>query len=368
MFIDRLRAVINLSNLESNYNTLKKLNNGKSICAVVKADAYGHGSVECSLHLEKCGCNFFAVTVLKEALEIRVAGVMSDILIFGKTDVRNIDYISKYNFIQTIDSYEYALRLNEYRKKIRVHINIDTGMSRLGLSCQSLDSIEETVEIIRKISKLDYIEISGIYTHFASSDSDASFTFHQKDVFDTLISRLKKENLKYGKVHIQNSSGLIMVKEADYDFARCGIALYGYPPLNTSEMFLPVMSLFAKVIAIRKISENHSVSYGRTFVAKEDMTIATIAIGYADGYPRILSNNDFFYFKGYKLPVIGRVCMGLTMINVSGVDIKEDDEVEIFGHNKLLEPMAKRALTITYELLTNTAKQRIDRVYVKNNE
>jgi alanine racemase len=365
MVVDRLRAVINLDNLIHNYKLLKKLNHDKEIFAVVKADAYGHGSVECSLHLEKHGCKYFAVTVLKEAIELRSVGIKSEILIFGKTDPLNASYLSDYNLVQTVDSYEYAFKLSQYGKKIRVHLNIDTGMTRLGIFAQRIEELEKAVSEIKKISELEYIEIAGIYSHFTSAESDKEFTLKQQKLFDELLKRLKAEKINYGLVHLKNSSGLVTLDKNLYDLARCGIAMYGYPPVKTDDEFLPVMSVYAKVIAIKEINKGESVSYGRTFIADKEMTIATIAIGYADGYMRILSNNDFFYFKGYKLPVIGRVCMGLTMINVSGVDIQEGDEVEVFGKNKLLEPMAKRALTITYELLTNMAKPRIDREYIK---
>ena len=365
MVIDRLKAVVNLDYLVENYQALKRLNQGKDIYAVVKADAYGHGAIECSLHLEKNGCKHFAVTILKEAIELRNAGLKSEILIFGKTDPLNAMYLYDYDLVQTVYSYEYACELNRLGKKIKVHLNIDTGMSRLGFLCQRDKDILPVVEKIEKISKLENIEICGIYSHFTSADSDLNFTYEQKRLFNLLLKELIIRQINYGKVHLDNSAGVITLEDGDYDLARCGIAMYGYPPVKSEEAFLPVMSLFAKVISIREIEAGASVSYGRTFVAKSKMTIATIAIGYADGYMRILSNNDFVYYQGYELPVVGRICMELTMLNVTGVSIKEGDEVEVFGRNKLLEPMAKRALTITYELLTNLAKPRVDKIYIK---
>ncbi len=364
MVIDRLRAVVNLDNLIYNYELLKKLNQGKEIFAVVKADAYGHGAKMCSLYLQKHGCNYFAVTVLKEAIELRDSGINKEILIFGKTDPLNSSYLVEHDLCQTVFSYDYAEELNRYGKKIRVHLIIDTGMSRLGILYHKEAQIDNVVNEIKKISKLPNIEIVGIYSHFVSSDSDKELTAYQQKLFNELLKRLKSEKISYGLVHLQNSSGVVTIKNIDYDLARCGIALYGYPPVKTEDKFLPVMSVFAKVISLRQIEAGDSVSYGRTFVAKDEMTIATIAIGYADGYMRILSNNDYFYYKGYELPVVGRICMGMTMVNVTGVEIKEGAEVEVFGERKLLEPMAKRALTITYELLTNLAKPRIDKIYI----
>lgn len=365
MVVDRLRAVINLDNLIHNYQLLKKLNHGKEIFAVVKADAYGHGSKVCSMHLEENGCKYFAVTVLKEAVELRDTGIKGEILIFGKTDPLNAEYLEKYNLIQTVDSFQYADKLNKTGKKLRVHINVDTGMTRLGIFAQRMDELDGAIHEIKKINELENIKIVGIYSHFTSAEIDKEFTLNQQRLFDELLKRLKAEKVNYGLVHLKNSSGLVTVDTNMYDLARCGIALYGYPPIKTEDEFLPVMSVYAKVIALKAIKKGESVSYGRTFIADREMTVATVAIGYADGYMRILSNNDFFYFNGYKLPVLGRICMGLTMINVTGVEINEGDEVEVFGKYKLLEPMAKRAMTITYELLTNMAKPRVDREYIK---
>ncbi|MDT8337472.1 MAG: alanine racemase, partial [Candidatus Izemoplasmatales bacterium] len=180
MVVDRLRAVINLDNLLHNYKLLKKLNHDKEIFAVVKADAYGHGSKECSVHLEKHGCKCFAVTVLKEAIELRSVGIKSEILIFGKTDPLNVSYLADYNLVQTVDSYEYAHKLNQYEKKIKVHLNIDTGMTRLGIFAQRFEELEKAVSEIKKISELENIEIAGIYSHFTSAESDKEFTLKQQ--------------------------------------------------------------------------------------------------------------------------------------------------------------------------------------------
>jgi alanine racemase len=365
MVVDRLKAEINLNNLYHNYTLLKALNNGKDLYAVVKADAYGHGAVECSKFLQEKGVKHFAVTVLKEAIELREAGIKQEIMIFGKTDPLNSKYLYDFNIVQTIDSYEYARSLDASKYKIKVHLNIDTGMSRLGLKLHSHDDLDSVIAEIRRIKSLNNISVVGMYSHFTSADSDLEFTLYQQKLFDTLIHELKSLNIDYGKVHLLNSGGLIKLDKKNYDLARAGITLYGYPPCKTDMNFLPVMNLYAKIIAIREISEGDTVSYGRTFKASQKTKVATVAIGYADGLPRILSNNDYFVFEGNRLPILGRVCMGLTMIDVSKVEIKEGDFVEVFGYNKDLEGMAERAGTITYELLTNMAKPRVDRIYIK---
>lgn len=359
---DRLRVIVDLDNLLHNYNLLKELN-GSDIIAVVKADAYGHGAVECASHLERHGCKFFAVTCLFEAIELRKAGIVSPILIFGRTDPDKASLLERYSLIQTIDSFEFAKALNEKANNLHVHINIDTAMSRLGIRLHEDCDLNFAVKEVKGIAELKHLQVKGIYTHFADADGNIDFTIKQKQLFKKLLEKLDEQKIDYGIVHLANSAGIIELSNSENYLARSGIALYGYPPVKTKNKFLPVASEYAKVIAVKAITKGDSVSYNRTFIAENDMLIATVAIGYADGYPRILSNNDYFYFKGKRLKVVGRVCMGLTMIDVSGVNIHIGDEVEIFGTNKSLEAMAKNAQTITYELLTNLSKPRVLKEY-----
>ena len=365
MIEDRVTAIIELKALLKNYETLKLLNHGKDVYAVVKADAYGHGSKECSKYLFNHGVKHFAVTALKEAIELREFGIGGEILIFGKTDKRNAIYLEKFNLVQTVDSFSYADELNDQGYKIDVHVNVDTGMSRLGVVCHHEKDIANAALEIRNISLLDNIGLKGIYTHFTSADSDKDFTIYQEKVFLTLLKELRKINVDYGKVHIKNSAGLNILDSNNYDLARSGIALYGYPPVESDFDFFPVMTVLAKVIALREIEKEETVSYGRTFMAEKKIKVATIAIGYADGYMRVFSNKDYFFYKNHKLKVLGRVCMGLTMVDATDVDIKIGDEVEVFGRNKPLEPMAKIADTITYELLCNMAKSRVKREFIE---
>ena len=365
MVEDRVTAIIDLKALLRNYETLKLLNHGKDVYAVVKADAYGHGSKECSKYLFDHGVNYFAVTALKEAIELREAEVGGEILIFGKTDQRNVRFLKEYNLVQTVDSYDYVKELDDQGYKINVHVNVDTGMSRLGVFCHHEKDIFKAALEIRRISELKNVNLSGIYTHFTSADSDKSFTLYQEKVFKELLNELKNQDVDYGLVHIKNSAGLNIINSNDYDLARSGIALYGYPPVESDYDFYPVMTVLAKVIALREIEKEESVSYGRTFIADKKMKVATVAIGYADGYMRVFSNKDYFFYQDQKLKVLGRVCMGLTMVDATGVDILVGDEVEVFGRNKPLEPMAKIADTITYELLCNMAKSRVKREFVE---
>lgn len=365
MVEDRVTAIIDLKALLKNYETLKLLNQEKDVYAVVKADAYGHGSKECSKYLFNHGVKYFAVTALKEAIELREYGIGGEILIFGKTDKRNAKYLAEYNLVQTVDSFDYAKDLDGQGFKINVHVNVDTGMSRLGVFCHHKEEISKAVDEIRKISELKNVNLCGIYTHFTSADSDKSFTLYQEKVFLDLLSELRNQDIDYGKVHIKNSAGLNILDSNNYDLARSGIALYGYPPVESDYDFYPVMTVLAKVIALREIDKEETVSYGRTFKADKLMKVATISIGYADGYMRVFSNKDYFYYKGHKLKVLGRVCMGLTMVDATDIDIVVGDEVEVFGRNKPLEPMAKIADTITYELLCNMARSRVKKEFIE---
>ncbi|QWB99507.1 alanine racemase [Mycoplasmatota bacterium] len=364
--IDRVKAIIHLDNLIHNFNLLKAVYQNKRVMAVVKADAYGHGSVEVAKHLETHGCDFFAVTDLLEGIELRQAGIQSDILLFGKTSPQNIDKIKHYHLTQTIDSLEYAQSLNSYGIRIQTHIVIDTGMSRFGIYCQHQEDIKETAEEVEKMMALLHLNHQGIYTHFAAADEEKeAFTKHQYDVFCQLIQAIEFKGLDLGIKHCSNSAAILKYRDRHMDMVRTGIAMYGYPPIKTKLNFLPVMDVFARVISLRKIRPGDGISYGITHIAKKDMRLASIAIGYADGYNRLLSNQDYFFYKGKKLKVMGRVCMGVTMVDVSHIDIQVGDFVEVFGQNKPLDQMATQLNTITYELLTNMSKKRVIFEYSK---
>lgn len=365
MEIDRNYARINLNNILHNYKLVQTLSTAKEVLAVVKADAYGHGAIEVAKILEKHGCHYFAVASLHEAVELREANVKGNILIFGKTTPKNTALLHKYDLIQTVDSLEYARILNEYGKKIRIHVNIDTGMSRFGIYLHETYDLDKVKSILLKINNLSNLNFEGLYTHFADADGRSTdFTEKQFNLFNALKTNLEKTKLNNIIYHSSNSAASIAYQNYSMDMVRLGIAMYGYPPVNTDKQFLPAMSLFAKVTSLREIKPNDTVSYGRTYSPKDKERIATIAIGYADGYNRLLSNNDYLIYKGQKLEVIGRVCMDLIMVKTHNIDISIGSEVEIFGENKPLLEMCKTLNTIPYELLCNVSK-RVSRIYHK---
>lgn len=364
--VDRVKAVIYLKHIWHNFELLQNVHNNKRVLAVVKGDAYGHGAVEVASYLEERGCNFFAVTDIVEAIELREAGIKSEILIFGKTSIENVSLINKYNLTQTLDSFDYAKLLNSEQITIQTHIIIDTGMNRFGLYCHRENDLLKTKSEIKDIIALEYIVNKGIYTHFAIADGEREdFTDRQYDMFNALIGELEEEGFDLGLKHCSNSAGVIKYKDRNMDMVRAGIALYGYPPSLTDLNFLPVMEVSAKVIAVRSILKNDYVSYGLSYKTNKNRSIASIAIGYADGYMRQFSNNDYFVFKGKKLNVVGTVCMGITMVDVTGIDISVGDYVEVFGLHKSLVEMAIKANTITYELLANMRKKRVHFEYKK---
>ncbi|MFP4478908.1 MAG: alanine racemase [Candidatus Izemoplasmatales bacterium] len=364
--IDRVKALIHLDNLIHNFNLLKSVHQEKRVMAVVKADAYGHGAKEVAKHLEENGCDFFAVTDLLEAIELRDAGIESDILIFGKTSPENIKDLQNYNLIQTVDSYEYAKQLNDKKVQIKIHVIIDTGMSRFGIYCHKEKDLIQAAKEVVDILSLKHLKQEGIYTHFAVADEDRQdFTDQQMHMFDQLIKHLEDQGFTLGLKHCSNSAGTLKIPSGIYDMVRVGIAMYGYPPVKTNLDFLPVMDVYARVIALRDIDVGQGVSYGLTYTAEKPMRIASIAIGYADGYNRLFSNQDYFVHQTKKLNIVGRVCMGVTMVDASEVEIQVGDFVQVFGQNKSLDEMAEKINTITYELLTNMSKKRVVFEYIK---
>lgn len=352
MEIDRCFAKIHLDHLLFNYNQVKKLVGDKIVLAVVKADAYGHGAVKCARRLEANGCENFAVACLKEAIELREAGIEGNILIFGRTNIKNHCYLSKYNLIQTVYSLEYAKELNRCNETIRIHVNIDTGMSRFGLYLHTVDDLDQVVQDLKLIQGLNNLKYEGLYTHFATSDEvSLDFCNKQFKLYQSLIERMGKEDIPTGIKHAANTGAIISHPDKYLDMVRFGIGLYGYPHTRLNIELKPVMEVFSYVTSTRLLQPGDTVSYGRVYEASNVEKIATIAIGYGDGYNRLLTNKDYLLYKNKKLPVIGRVCMDAIMVAIDENDILDGDLVEVFGLHKPLEYMCEIVDTIPYELL-----------------
>ena len=366
--MERTWAEIDVDALKFNIGNIKKLVGDKKVMAVVKADAYGHGYKECSRILLENGADSLGVATVSEAKQLRHEGFTVPILILGATFPEEAQDIINFDIIPTVFDYEYAKHLSDVAKSIgknvKIHIKIDTGMSRIGLSAET----EAVAEII-KISKLPCVEIDGIFSHFACADEeDREYTKLQLKRFNKVLSELENNGIKIPCVHISNSAGLMMYPEAQFDMVRAGIVLYGYHPskeVETEKLSLkPVMTFKTRITQIKEVEAGVGVSYGKTYITDKKTKIATIPVGYADGYLRGLSHKAKVEVGGELFDVIGRICMDQCMIDVTNANnINVGDEVILFGSGKITaEDIARSLNTISYEVLCQVSK-RIPRIY-----
>ena len=366
----RARAIIDLKAIAQNTVYVKKQIGEKTLCAVVKADAYGHGAKAVSSVCQKSGADYFAVAICEEGAELRQNGVICPILILGYTPDGLYGEVIENNLEQTVFSYEQAAGLSfaaaKKNKTANVHIKIDTGMNRLGFLPN-----EKSLNEIIKISRLKNLFIAGVYTHFAASDdADPYLTLAQQKCFDDFSARLSANGVCPKIIHAQNSGAIINYPDMPYNMARCGILLYGLAPraFEGANALIPAMSLVSEISGVKTIKKGAGVSYGHTFHAPRKMTVATVPVGYADGYPRLLSNKASVIVNGSLAPVIGNITMDQTIIDVTGVkNAKEGDEAVLMGKRGNLEisadSLAEYADTINYEIICGIGK-RIPRVYV----
>lgn len=368
------RAWIELSReaLRHNVEMLKaKLPDGCRLMPAVKADAYGHGAVLIAKELNRMGVDDFCVACVAEGAELRRHGVKGEILVLGYTHPEQFPLLREYQLTQTVIDYSYALTLDSFGKKLHVHIGIDTGMRRLGERSENIDRICGIFERKNLI-------VDGIFTHLSASDTltqqDREFTESQVNSFYQVIRELEEHGYSCPKVHLQSSYGVLHYPELAADYARVGIALYGI--LSTGEdtekwgeFLRPVLSLKARVAAVRELYAGEAAGYGRQFVAENERKIAALAIGYADGLPRSLSGGvGAVLIDGYKCPVVGRVCMDQTIVDVTGVPhVREGDTAVLIGccGNQEISAcnLAEQAGTITNEILSRLGA-RLDRVIV----
>lgn len=362
----RVEAIIHLGAIVDNYNLIKsKLHPDTKLLSVVKADAYGHGAIEVCKALEQCGASDFAVACIEEAIVLRNAGINGNILILGITDEAYASDLQKYRLTQTVDGYEYALRLSK-RAVVDVHVKVDTGMSRLGLYCHRVCDAPNAAAEIEKISKLENISIKGIYTHFAESDdTTGTFTEEQFKCFEYLLELLKSLAIDVGIRHCCNSAAIINFPHMQLDMVRAGIIMYGLSPSeDTVETGLkPAMKLVSRISSVSEIDENDTVSYGRSYKPAKKIKKAVISIGYADGFSRILSGKASLRINGTDVPVIGNICMDLCIADVSDIDCKVGDQVIVFENNNDVVRLAKQAQTINYEIVCSV-KNRVPRKYI----
>lgn len=365
-------AEINLDNIKFNLSNIKKiLKEDTKICAVLKANAYGHGSVEIAKLLEKEKVNYFAVARLEEAIELIENDIILPILCLGYIPQESLEIAIRNNIIITIYSLEMAQKINNVAKCIKekafVHIKIDTGMSRIGFQPN-----KEAIIDITQIYKLGHISIDGIYTHFASADDiDKEFTNIQVKRFKFMIEGLELLGINIPIKHVSNSAATMDLENLKFDMVRCGIILYGHYPsdgvLKDRLLLKPAMTLKTTVAHIKEVEPGVGISYGLKYKCDSKEKIVTIPIGYADGFTRMQSNPKV-WIKGQSFDVVGRICMDQCMVRIDkDINIEIGDPVIIFGEEgRIAENIANNLGSINYEVLCMVSR-RVDRVYMERN-
>lgn len=338
------------------------------ILVVIKADAYGHGIIETGLALNEEGVEIFGVSDINEGISLRDKGVKRPILLFESTLPEHIPFICEYQLTPTICTLDFAKRLNAYAKKldktVRIHVEVDTGMGRLGVWH------EEAFDFIKEISTYSQLIIEGVFTHFPAADTDTKFTNRQiKQLYD-IVLRLDEAGIVIPFVHASNSMGLMGYKTSVFNLFRPGLMIYGlYPDDLVKDVIQlkPVLSVKSKVIFVKEIEKGRSISYGRTFIAKKKMKVATIPIGYNDGYLREFSNKACVIIEGVRCPVLGKVTMDQIIVDVTKAgQVKIGSVATILGKEKNVsvsaDELAGYAKTINYEIVCHLGN-RLPRVY-----
>lgn len=369
----RTQAKIDLDAVEYNYNnTRAKLPQGCKLLGVIKADAYGHGAVELARFLEN-KCDFFGVACIEEAVELKKAGIKTPILILGYVAPAFYDLVVKYDIRIPVFSYDTAKALSDEAvkqgKTVPFHFCIDTGMSRIGFQVN-----EESADICKQICTLPNIEAEGLFSHFATADeSDLTKALAQREKYKSFVEMLESRGIQIPIKHLNNSAGIMNFDEY-FDMCRMGIILYGlYPSEEVDKSLLdikPVMSWLTHISHIKTLEAGREVSYGGTFKTTEPRVIATIPVGYADGYPRCLSNKGRVIINGQYAPIVGRVCMDQFMVDVTDVDGAELDSIVTLvgkdGDAELsMEEVSNAAYSFNYELPCRVAR-RVPRTYYKD--
>ncbi len=368
---------IDLDAIRHNLEMIRQRTGSAEIMCIIKADAYGHGVEHIALEYQRMGIRWFGVSNIEEAVELRKCGIRGDILILGYTPHNVARLLSDYDITQAVFSEEYAEGLSaaavELGVNIKCHIKADTGMGRIGFNCRSLESTDQQLEPCARVCALPGLDVNGIFTHFAVSDDGADgeeFTRSQYAAFVRLTEKLAQRGITFRWRHCCNSGGVLEYPEMSLDMVRPGIILYGLSPSPVQRGrfdLRPVMHLRSVISMVKPLEAGATVSYGRTFTAPRDMVLATVPIGYADGYPRILSGNQELLVHGQRVPIVGRVCMDQLMLDVTGIEgIREGDRVTAFGIDGDAEipvdELADKMGTINYELICRMAR-RVPRVY-----
>ncbi len=376
-FKKRVWAEIDLDAIKQNIENIRSFTGNTRLIAVIKADGYGHGAVELGHYFQSIGIDFFAVSSLREAMELRQGGIHGNILVLGYTTPDEAEILADNNISQAVYSEAYAAELSEtlrpVGKCLKIHIKLNTGMNRIGFNCCGEPKIAE----IEKAVTAPGLIFEGLFTHFAAADRDGdpngTFTQLQYDRFMTVCNALENDGYHPQIRHCCNSAGTLLHPDKQLDAVRPGIIMYGLTPSDGLKLpcaLSPAMTFKAVVSMIHPISKAECVSYGLTFKAPRDMLLATITAGYADGYPRYLSNCGEVLIHGHRCPIVGKVCMDQTVVDISNVpDVKEGDEVVMFGSQDgaflPVEEIAKTGGTVNYEIVCGISR-RVPRYYYQN--
>ena len=374
--LKRTWVEIDLDALQHNFNAVRAaVGSGCDIMSVVKADAYGHGSRQAAFALQQAGTDWFAVSNINEAKALRLAGITKPILILGYTPAECVRELFELDITQTVFGLEYGDHLARAAERegllINVHIKVDTGMSRLGFSSRDPRLAAEDIAAVCANASL---RATGIFTHFAVADENSkqsdAFTRSQYRAFCEVLGELEERGLTFFHRHCCNSAATLTHPEYHMDLVRPGVILYGLSPSGEpipGADLRPVMTLKSVVSMVKDVQVGEPISYGCTYTADRPMQVATLPIGYADGFPRCLSNKGMGYVRGHVAPIVGRICMDQLMLDVTGIDVQEGDVVTLFGSGCpiSLDNVAVLAGTINYELMCGISR-RVQRIYIKD--
>lgn len=373
--LKRTWAEIDLDTLKYNYQKIRdKIEKKVKFLGVVKADAYGHGSVVVARTLEKVGADYLAVSSIDEAMELRLNGINMPILILGHTPINQIKRLIKYNITQAVScrakAYEYSREAARLGEELKVHIKVDTGMSRLGFLCDK-DNFEMGVNGINETVNLPGLNVEGIFTHFAVSDEIGEectlYTKHQFELFCSVINAVEKQWGKKFKIrHCSNTGAVVNYPETHLDMVRPGLLLYGYGEFAKELNLKPVMTLKTNVSTIKIYSKGTAISYGGIYKTDKQTRVGVVPYGYADGFFRSLSNKYSLMTINGPAKVLGKICMDMCMIDLTNnMDVSIGSEIEIFGKRNPIENMADMACTIPYEI-TCAVSKRVPRLYIED--
>lgn len=366
-------AEVDLDRLASNVKEFLRVIPGSSqLMAVVKANAYGHGAVEVSRKALEAGAAMLGVASLEEGAELRRNGIHAPILILGHTDPHLCAELCRLDLTPTVFSWDEAVllsrRARELGRSLNVHAKLDTGMGRLGIGDR-----REAVRFLEELHKLPDLSLEGIYTHFACADeAEKNYTEYQLQRYREILRELESRGVTVPLTHAANSAATLEHPASVLDMVRVGISLYGYypsPEVGREQIrLLPVLSLKTRIIFLKKVARGTPISYGRTYYTPRETVIATVPLGYADGFSRSLSNSGFMLVKGQRAPVVGRVCMDLTMLDVGHISgVREGDEVVAYGcqgsESIDADEIASQLGTISYEVLCRISP-RVPRFYL----